>query len=95
MGREERLKLGRDKGEECRLINEMKKIERQEQKKDEIFEICYNMIIKRQREIERERKLKQERFDKIEIKREKQRKLNERQCYEIRGEIVEKITKEI
>ena len=37
--REERLKLGREKGEECWLINETKKIERQDQKKDEIFEI--------------------------------------------------------
>ena len=93
--REERLNLGREKGEECWLIHEMKKIEKQEQKKEEIFEICYNMIIKKQGEIERDRKLKQERFEKIEIKREKQRKLNKKQCWEIIGEVVEKITKGI
>ena len=48
--REERIKLGKEKGEECWLVQEMKRLEKQEQEKKESFEICFNLIIKRQGE---------------------------------------------
>ena len=77
------------KQEEFWMIRQLEKTEKIEREKEELYEICYNLILKKQEEKEKLKKEKRVRLARVEIKRKEQRKANTRRCGEILKEIIE------
>ena len=90
-----RREKANEKQEEFWMRRELEKTEKIEREKEELFEICYNLIMKKQEEKEKLRKERRERLERVEIKRKEQRKTNARRCGEIVIELVETMVRDM